>query len=374
MKILITGAQGFIGKNLSAHLSALGLGELLLYDRATPQETLWQYARECDFVFHLAGVNRPQHESEFEDNHAFTARLLSLLARSGKKAPIVFSSSVQAQRDNPYGRSKRSAEALVRAYAGETGAQAYIFRLPGVFGKWCRPGYNSVVATFCHNIARGLPVRIDDEGALLELVYIDDVLRTFVQALGGDLKSQEDGFFHVAPLYTTTVGQLAADIEWIHTMRPGLYVADMGNPWLSRLYSTYLTYLPKDHLSYSLLSHSDQRGSFAECLKSTGGGQVSVNVTKPGMRKGGHWHHTKTEKFIVVAGSGIVRFQAVDGGEILTYPVDGNHPEVIDVPPGYTHDITNTGESDMIALIWASEVYDPQNPDTFAAAILEEVE
>lgn len=368
MKVLITGSEGFIGKNLGAHLEAKGFNDLMNYDRQTDLPLLDQYAASCDFVFHLAGVNRPVCESGFGENPRFTEELLRTLKKAKKAPPVLMSSSAQALLDNPYGRSKREAEELVLAYGRETGTDVYVFRLPGVFGKWCAPNYNSVVATFCHNIARGLPIRIDDPGAALQLVYIDDVLSAFTAALKGEAVKHGD-FYEVEPIQHTTVGKLAEMIQGFRGGRQNMLLADVGDTLTRELFSTYLSYLPEDDFRYRLREHSDERGVFAECFKSAAGGQISVNITKPRKTKGGHWHHTKTEKFVVVSGSGVVRFQKPGGGKVLLYPVSAEKLEVIDVPPGYAHDITNTGDSDMVMLIWTNQIFDPSNPDTYPATI-----
>ena len=368
MKILITGSSGFIGKNLCVHLEARGDCQLFKYDIQTSPELLERYAADCDFVFHLAGVNRPEHPSEFEENSKFTITLLKALKNSGKNTPVLMSSSTQAQLDNPYGLSKQKAEDLVKAYAHETGSDIYIFRLPGVFGKWCAPNYNSVVATFCHNIARGLPVRIDDPDTEISLVYIDDVLNGFTAALQGDIIKQ-NGFCQAKPVHRTTVRELEHTIRGFRDGRQNLELADMADPLTRKLYSTYLSYLPVDKFCYALKEHRDQRGAFAECLKSAAGGQISVNITRPGMTKGGHWHHTKTEKFIAVNGSGILRLQKLGDGDILKYPISSEKLEAVDIPPGYIHDVTNTGSCDLVLLIWVSQLYDPEQPDTYPGEI-----
>lgn len=368
MKVLITGANGFIGKNLQAHLKTKDIDELLLYSRQSDPELLNQYAESCDFVFHLAGVNRPADEAAFAENHQFTETLLQALRRGKKKPPVLLSSSTQALLDCPYGLSKRKAEEMVREYGRATGAEVYIFRLPGVFGKWCAPNYNSVVATFCHQISHELPVHIDDPSTTLLLTYIDDVLETFTAVLRGEYIKQGD-FCKVNATHQITLGELADTIQGFRHNRHHLLLADMGDPFTQKLYSTYLSYLSEDKFNYELRMLSDARGSFAECLKSKAGGQVSVNVTKPGMTKGGHWHHTKTEKIIVVSGAGIIRFQQVGKENILLYPVSSEYLEVVDIPPGYIHDVTNSGSSDMVMLIWSSQIFDPRHPDTYPAVI-----
>jgi UDP-2-acetamido-2,6-beta-L-arabino-hexul-4-ose reductase len=368
MRVLITGSNGFIGKNLCAHLLAEGFGDLLPYDRQTDPKLLDQYAAACDFVFHLAGVNRPSGDSGYEENHRFTRDLTESLKKGKRNPPVVMSSSVQARLGNPYGLSKRKAENLLLEYGRETGAAIHIFRLPGVFGKWCAPNYNSVVATFCHNVSRGLPVRVDDPGALIPLVHIDDVLRAFTSVLRGE-PGAPSGFCEAGPIHRITVGELKDTIQSFRDGRENLLLADMGDPLTRKLYSTYLSHLPEDAFGCALKEHRDQRGGFAECLKSAAGGQVSVNITKPGMTKGGHWHHTKAEKIVVISGSALLRFQKLGDERVLLYPVSSEKLEIVDVPPGYVHDITNTGSSDMVMLIWASEIYDPEAPDTYPGAI-----
>lgn len=368
-KVLITGANGFIGKNLRAHLKAAGSCEVLPFSRQSDPKLLEEYGGTCDFVFHLAGVNRPERESDFEENHLFTRRLLLALEKGKNPPTVLFSSSVQAELETPYGKSKRKAEALVFEYSRETGADALVFRLPNVFGKWCVPDYNSVVATFCHHIARGLPVRIDNPDIPLSLVYIDDVLRAFIAALDGKAVRQ-DGFCGVEPVYHIMVGKLADLIESFQRGRKRLLLPDLSDPLTRRLYSTFLSYLPPDSFSQELPFHRDRRGAFVECMKSAAGEQISVNVVKPGTTKGGHWHHTKTETFVAASGSGIMRFQKPDGsGEVLTYPISAEKPEAVCVPPGYVHDITNTGDGDLVTLTWTNQIYDPQNPDTYPEKI-----
>lgn len=368
MKVLITGAHGFMGRNLCAHLKAKGFDDLLLYHRQSDPAILDEYAASCDFVFHLAGVNRPKNQEQFAENHQVTQQLLQALKKAKKKAPVLLSSSTQAGLSNPYGMSKRRAEEMVQEYGQETGAEVYLFRLPGVFGKWGKPDYNSVVATFCHNIAHELPIRLDNPDAPLSLVYIDDLLETFTAILQGTY-GEKDGLCEVKPVHQTTVGQLAYTIQSFRDSRQSLFLIDAGNPLMQKLYGTYLSYLPQNKFSYELRMLSDDRGSFAECLKSAAGGQVSVNITKPGMTKGGHWHHTKTEKIIVVSGTGIIRFQQLGKEDMVIYPVSGEHLEVVDIPPGYIHDVTNSGDSDMAMLIWSSQIFDPQHPDTYPALI-----
>lgn len=367
--LLITGAGGFVGKNLVAQLRNEGYDNLLLFDMDTPPEALAEYARQATFVFHFAGVNRPQNPDEFyTGNSGLTQRLLQLLADAGNKAPVLLTSSVQAALDNDYGKSKREAEDLVFAHERATGAPALVYRLPGVFGKWCRPSYNSVVATFCHNVAHGLPIEVRDPAYAFPLVYIDDLVQSFIAAMQG--RGMRDcaipGFCHLGcEVYDTTLGRLAELVQSFHDSRETLYVPDMADPFTTKLYATYLSYLPTDGFAYPLTVHADERGSFTEFLRSQGSGQVSVNVAKPGVTKGNHWHHTKNEKFLVVKGEAEICFRRIDSDEILTYRANGDKLQVVDIPTGYTHSIKNIGTDDLITVMWASEPFCPEKPDTY---------
>jgi len=364
MKILVTGAGGFLGKNFACAAREQG-HTLLAYHHAMGDDALATLCRDCGAVVHLAGVNRPQDTQEFvEGNEQFSKRLISALQQRTSPCPIVFSSSTQAALDNPYGNSKRAAEEVLRAYAAESGADVFIFRLPNVFGKWCRPEYNSVVATFCHHVAHGLPIRVDDAAHELSLVYVDDVVQAFLDALAGETVAQDD-FCMVQPVYTCTVGRLAELVHSFRSCRETLAVPALGDDFTRKLYSTYLSYLPKNGMSYPLVSHADARGSFTEWLRTDGQGQVSVNISKPHIVKGGHYHHTKHEKFLVVAGTGVIRLRRVGSEMILRYEVSGDKLEVVEIPPGYTHDIENTGDTDMVTLMWADECFDPAHPDTY---------
>lgn len=363
--ILITGANGFIGKNLVAQLQALEYTNLLLFDLDTPKELLQTYTKTCQFVFHLAGINRPQNPNEFyTGNSGFTEHLLNLLKHAQNTCPVLVTSSTQATLDNDYGQSKRQAEDLVFAYAKETGAPVYCYRLPGVFGKWCRPNYNNVIATFCHNVATGEAIFVRDENAPLSTVYIDDVVQEFLQALQGT-PTTDDAFCSVQPVYETTLGFLANTIQSFPQSRETLSVPDMADPLTSKLYSTYLSYLPVDAFSYALKMNTDNRGSFTEFLRTEDRGQVSVNISKPGIVKGNHWHNSKNEKFLVVKGTGVIRFRKIDEDEIFTYHVNGDNLTVVDIPTGYTHNIENVGDEDMVTVMWANEPFNPDHPDTY---------
>lgn len=367
--ILITGSGGFVGKNLVAELRNRGYENLLLFDLDTPKEMLAEYARQAQFVFHLAGVNRPKDPSEFySGNRGLTEELLHLLAQAGNQAPVLITSSIQAELDNDYGKSKREAEELLFAHERATGAPALVYRLPGVFGKWCRPSYNSVVSTFCHNIAHGLPIEVRDPAYSLPLVYIDDVVHTFISAMeeGAVRDRAIPGFCHLTcDVYTVTLGRLAEQIEQFRDSRKTLAVPDMGDAFSRKLYATYLSYLPEDSFSYPLAMHCDERGSFTEFLRTPERGQVSVNISRPGIVKGNHWHHTKNEKFLVVKGQGIIRFRKIGTDKVISYPVSGEKLEVVDIPTGYTHNIENVGDGEMVTVMWANEPFDPQHPDTF---------
>lgn len=365
MKILVTGANGFIGKNLVRELMNQGHEEILSCTRATTQETLNEYCRRADFVFHLAGVNRPKEEAEFnEGNVDFTAGLLDLLKSQGNRCPVMLSSSIQAERDNPYGRSKQAGEALVFKHGEEMEAPVYVYRFPNVFGKWCRPNYNSAIATFCHNIAHGLPIQVNGPQIRLDLVHIDDLVKELTGALSGQVT--QDGRFCSVPLvYARTLGEIVSLLESFRDSRENRMIPDQEDPFSKKLYSTYLSYLPEDQFSYPLTMHSDGRGSFTEFLKTPERGQVSVNISKPGIIKGNHWHHTKNEKFLVVSGQAVIRFRKVGTEEVREYHVSADKPEVVDIPPGYTHNIENRGETDLVTIMWANELFDPEHPDTW---------
>lgn len=364
--ILITGAGGFIGKNLVATLKTAGYTDLMLFERDDTPETLADYAARAGFVFHLAGINRPKDPSEFyAGNAGLTDTLLALLDKAGNKAPVLVTSSTQAALDNDYGKSKAQAEQAIFAHGQTTGAPVYVFRLPGVFGKWCRPNYNSVVATFCHNSANGLPLSVRDPEYRLPLVYIDDVVASFVAALDGSC-TREGDYCVVPVVHETTLGHLAETIEGFARNRETLDVPDQTPGSLEqKLYSTWLSYLPADRFSYPLNMHCDNRGSFTEFLHTPAHGQVSINISRPGIVKGNHWHHSKNEKFLVVKGTGVIRFRALDSTEVIEYHVSGDKLEVVDIPTGYTHNIENVGEDDMVTVMWANEVFDPDHPDTF---------
>ncbi|NDV47265.1 NAD-dependent epimerase/dehydratase family protein [Paludibacter sp. 221] len=366
MKILVTGANGFVGKNLIAELRNQGFKDLLEYDIDSDPTLLSKYAEECNFVFHLAGVNRPENEEDFMNgNFGFTSVLLNELKKNNNKSPILITSSTQAALDNPYGKSKKAGEDLIFAYGKENGIAVYIYRLPNVFGKWCRPNYNSAVATFCNNIANDLPIRINDPNVQMNLVYIDDVVTSFIDKLKNEDYSFHNEYQEVQPVHAIKLGKIVSLIYSFKESRENLLVPDMSDAFTKKLYSTYLSYLPEDKFSYSLKMNIDERGSFTEFLKSADRGQVSVNISKPHITKGNHWHHTKNEKFLVVSGRGVIRFRKIGSEEILEYHVSGEKLEVVDIPVGYTHNIENLGDTDMVTIMWVNEIFDKENPDTF---------
>ena len=367
--ILITGAGGFVGKNLVATLRTAGYTDLMLFEKDDTLETLADYCRRAAFVVHLAGINRPTDPSEFYTGNAgLTDTLLANLEAAGNTAPVLVTSSTQAELDNDYGKSKRQAEEAIFAHRRRTGATVYVFRMPGVFGKWCRPNYNSVVATFCHNVAHGLPIQVRDSAFSLPLVYIDDVVACILAAFDGDVMMDRSAtpICHMHLIHEVTLGRLAELIQGFAAGRTSLAVPDLApGSFEKKLYSTYLSYLPSDQFSYPLEMHTDNRGSFTEFLRSPERGQVSINISHPGIVKGNHWHHTKNEKFLVVKGEGVIRFRNIFSKEVIEYHVSGDKLEVVDIPCGYTHNIENVGTEDMVTVMWANEAFDPDHPDTF---------
>lgn len=365
MKILVTGAKGFIGKNLIAELKNRDYTDIYEYDIDTDPSFLDAYCKQAEFVFHLAGVNRPKNNSEFmEGNFGFTSILLDTLKKHSNNCPIMISSSIQAKLDNPYGQSKKAGEDLMFSYGSQTGADVLIYRFPNVFGKWCRPNYNSAVATFCYNIANDLPIHVNDENYVMNLVYIDDVITELINAMEGSA-TRAGEFCEVPVVHAITLGKIAKLLYLFKESRQTITVADMSDEFAKKLYSTYLSYLPTDKFSYPLTMHSDNRGSFTEFIRTPERGQVSVNVSKPGITKGDHWHHTKNEKFLVVSGRGVIRFRRIDSDEVIEYFVSADKMEVVDIPTGYTHNIENLGDTDMVTIMWVNECFDPQKPDTY---------
>lgn len=425
MRVLVTGANGFIGKNLVTWLQRLLDMSVLSFDQEHTLGDLAERAATADLIYHLAGVNRPQSVEEFRiGNVDLTAALCDALQRTGRPIPVVFASSIQAELDNPYGVSKREAEAVLAEYVDRTGAVVAIFRLANVFGKWCRPNYNSAVATFCHNIARDLPITISDPAREVRLVHVDDVIQAFLEVgrlvegrrsrvEGGKPKVEEQrskveglevetgsekgslyyrpltaqrvpfvwppslAYYEAQPIYTVTLGRLAELIRSFRESRKSLLVPDFGDPFVYKLYGTYLSYLKPDDFAYDLTQRSDPRGALAEFIKSPAFGQIFVSRTRPGITRGNHFHHVKAEKFLVLEGEAVIRFRPIQskvessmsnverGKDVIEYRVSGRDFRVVDIPPGYTHSITNIGDTELVTLFWASEVFDPERSDTW---------
>lgn len=371
MRVLITGADGFVGKNLVQHLSERSDIVMDRFTKADDPAALAGLVADADFIFHLAGVNRPHDALEFETGNAgLTADIAKAVRQSGRQVPIVFTSSIQARADNPYGASKRNAEGVLENLGREIGASIYIFRLPNIFGKWAKPNYNSAVATFCHNVARDLPINVHDPRASLKLVYIDDLIKQFIVLLdGGDVGLDEEGFATVSPIYDTTVGRVADYIREFRDSRSSLLSARVGIGLERALYATYVSYLPTDRFSYAVPMHADPRGTFVEMLKTRDSGQFSFFTAHPGVTRGGHYHHSKTEKFLVIKGKALFRFVHMVTGEAYQLETSGETAEIVETVPGWTHDITNVGNDEMVVMLWANEIFDRQQPDTFAAVI-----
>lgn len=394
MKILVTGAKGFVGKNLCAALKNirdqkdktrpdLSIDEIFEYDLDTAPERLDEYCAKADFVFHLAGVNRPQNAEDFmKGNFGFTSLLFDTLKKQGNTCPVMISSSIQAtcigRYDSDYGRSKKAGEELSFAYGEETGVEVLVYRFPNLFGKWCKPNYNSAVATFCHNMARDLPITVNDRNASLELLYIDDLVTEMLDALEGkehrctfdgiQTVLCADGKYCAAPVtHRVTLGEIVDLLDAFKAQATTLMMPEIpANSFAKKLYSTYLSYLPKEKVSFPLKMNEDARGSFTELLKTENCGQFSVNISKPGITKGQHWHNTKWEFFIVVAGHGLIRQRKIGTDEVLEFEVSGEKIEAVHMLPGYTHNIINLSETDnLVTVMWANELFDPKHPDTF---------
>jgi UDP-2-acetamido-2,6-beta-L-arabino-hexul-4-ose reductase len=375
MKILITGADGFIGKNLQLHLAERKDVQVVCFTRSHCVAVLPDLLQGVDFVFHLAGVNRPQDPLEFNTGNADLTQALcravcDVTQATGKKVPIICTSSTQAGRDNPYGQSKLAAEDALQAATLSHGIPVHIFRLPNVFGKWCKPNYNSAVATFCHNIARDLPIQVNDPAAPVTLVYVDDVIERFVQLMdGADAAVGPDGFATVAPQYTTTVGELARQIRAFKDSRTTLMTERVGTGLVRALYATYVSYLPVESFAYTVPQYGDARGVFVEMLKTPDCGQFSFFTAHPGIARGGHYHHSKTEKFLVIRGQARFKFRHMQTGQTHELFTAGDKSEIVETVPGWTHDITNIGSEEMIVMLWANEVFDRARPDTFACPL-----
>jgi UDP-2-acetamido-2,6-beta-L-arabino-hexul-4-ose reductase len=371
-RVLVTGANGFIGKNLVVRLRELPRFAVTEFVRGDAPEALPGLLAQADAVVHLAGENRPADVAAFAQvNTGLTLALCNALAaeqqRSGHQLPLVLASSAQAERDNPYGQSKLAAEQVVQQLCAASGHPAVVYRLPGVFGKWCKPNYNSVVATFCHNIARGLPIQINDPAARLQLVYVDDVVSSFIAALDAPAAGMTRA--EVAPLYATTLGDLVQQIGAFGDCRTSLMSERVGTGLVRALYATYVSYLPNERFAYDVPVHGDPRGVFVEMLKTPDSGQFSYFTAHPGITRGGHYHHTKTEKFLVIKGQAVFRFRHLLTGELFELATAGDKPQVVDTIPGWVHDITNVGNDELVVMLWANEVFDRANPDTVAAPI-----
>jgi len=367
--ILVTGANGFIGKNLVLALGRVPDTMVISTDIDTPDAELTCGLDAADVVFHLAGVNRPQNEGDFvTGNVGSLEKLLAGLELRKRRPLLVLSSSTQALLDNPYGISKRRAEKVLLEYAARTGTRTRIFRLPGVFGKWCRPNYNSVVATFCYNIARGIPIQMSDPSKEIEIVHVDDLIDTFIKVM----QDQSEGppFIEVIPSFRIALGELAEILGGFRKIRETLRLRDLSDPLSRRLFGTYVSYLPLDGFSYNVKYKLDERGVLAELLKADGHGQIFVSRTKPGVTRGNHYHNVKVEKFVVLEGDALIRFRHMSTDETAQYAVSGTQFRIIDIPPGWTHSIENLGPGEMVALFWSSEVFDSARSDTYAAEVL----
>jgi UDP-2-acetamido-2,6-beta-L-arabino-hexul-4-ose reductase len=374
-KVLITGADGFVGKNLQLHLAERKDVQVLCFTRESDVAQLPHLLRDVDIIFHLAGVNRSPNPQEFAVGNAALTEVLCHAVRdvagdTGRKIPVVYTSSTQASRDNPYGNSKRLAEEALFELQRLWGVPVHVFRLPNVFGKWCKPNYNSAVATFCHNIARDLPIQVNDPDAPLTLAYVDDVVKRFIELLdGADAMVGVNGLATVSPQYTTTVGEIARQIQAFKDSRSTLMTERVGTGLVRALYATYVSYLPVDTFAYTVPMYGDQRGVFAEMLKTPDCGQFSYFTAHPGITRGGHYHHTKTEKFLVIKGQARFKFRHMQTGEAYELVTSGDKAEIVETVPGWTHDITNIGSDEMVVMLWANEVFDRARPDTFACLL-----
>ena len=372
MKILITGSNGFVGKNLSVHLSERKEIEVVTFGRDDNPVSLSSKLDGVDFVFHLAGVNRPKNIEEFTvGNSDLTSLLCQAIIQKKRIIPVVYTSSVQAEQANPYGQSKKTSEKILQDFSAQSGTPIYLYRLPNVFGKWCKPNYNSVVATFCYNIAHDLPIKINDAAARIQLIYIDDLIKHFLSIMDGALV--EPGFNDVNPVYEITVGDLAKKLKKFKESRQNLLTEPVGTGLDRALHSTYLSYLEPEQFSYELTQYKDSRGVFVEMLKTKSSGQFSYFTAHPGTTRGGHYHHTKTEKFLVIKGCALFKFRHVVTDEIYEIKISGDVPRVVETVPGWTHDVTNTGKDDVVVMLWANENFDRESPDTYLKPLLSPV-
>lgn len=387
MNILITGANGFIGKNVVETLktirdnnfhwySFLGAITLYEYDKEHSLDNLKEYTKDCDFIIHLAGVNRPKEASEYyEGNKGFTEELCSYLKESGNICPILVSSSIQVGEDNDYAKSKKEGEDSFLTFGKKHGNPIFIYRFSNIFGKWCKPNYNSVVATWCHNIANDIDIQIHDPIVEIPLCYIDDVVEEILDCIKGKpYYDHRNGYYSVSTIYQVTLGDLANTIASFKELRTNLQVPNQKDAFLAKLYATYLSYLPEDRFKYLLQMNTDERGSFTEFLHLNEYGQVSVNISLPGITKGNHWHNTKNEKFLVVSGEALIRFRKMGSNKIIEYHVSDKKLEVVDIPTGYTHNILNKGTTKLVTLIWVNELFNRNKPDTYYEKVEEDNE
>jgi UDP-2-acetamido-2,6-beta-L-arabino-hexul-4-ose reductase len=367
MNVLVTGANGFIGKNLIVHLNGLGINTIT-YTRQNSIQDLPDLIKKSNFIVHLAGENRPEDEDCFElVNSGLTSLICDEIRLIEKDIPIILASSIQAEHDNLYGKSKLSAEIAIKNLANDTGNSTYIYRLPGVFGKWCKPNYNSVVATFCHNISHNLPIQVNDPSFELSLVYIDDVVEEFIKVIQGERSGGKVS--SVRPEYKIKLGDLSNQIKIFRESRDSLITEKVGSGFIRKLYSAYLSYISPEQFSYSIPSYGDERGMFAEMLKTKDSGQFSFFTAKPGVIRGGHYHHSKTEKFLVVQGEAKFGFRHIISNESYEIITSGKELKIVETVPGWSHDITNIGVEDVVVMLWANEIFDSDNPDTIACKV-----
>lgn len=364
MKVLVTGSNGFIGKNLISHLNEIKDIEIVTFDKEDNFDKIKKEINNIEFIFHLAGVNRPTDNKEFyEGNTDLTRQLIDVI--KGKNIPLIMSSSIQAVKDNDYGISKKMAEDIVKEYANNNN-QTYIFRLHNVFGKWCRPNYNSFIATFCNNIANDIDITINNPSSEVELVYIDDVVKEFVSIMQGNKpKVAKDGYYYISPTYKKTVGEVADMLYFFKESMNSIMVPSTGDDFTKKLYSTFISYLPIEKMAVSTTKNTDERGSFTELTRTMSAGQFSISTSKPGVVRGNHYHHTKIERLIVVKGKARIGFTNIITGESYEFEVDDSNIKVITIPVGYTHNIENIGNDEMVLVIWCNELFDKENPDTF---------
>lgn len=375
MRILVTGSNGFVGRNLIETLRNIkdnkdrtrdiSVEDIFLFDLDSSLDDLDRFIKDCDYVVNLAGMNRPKNPEEFyEGNKGFIENLCSYLKKHKNKCPIIASSSIQVGKDNDYARSKKEGEDYLKEFSQSNGNPVYIYRFANLFGKWCRPNYNSVTATWCYNIANDLDIQINDPSVVLPLCYIDDVVNEIIECMKGHPNFNGE-YYEVSPIHEISLGELAHTIQSFKESRNNLSIPNQNDELVKKLYATYLSYLPEDNFGYPLKMNIDERGSFTEFIRTKEHGQVSVNISKPHITKGNHWHHTKNEKFMVVSGTGVIRFRKIGDDKIIEYKVSGEKLEVIDIPTGYTHNIENIGDTDMVTVMWANEPFDPDKPDTY---------